>query len=185
MGGNGLWVLRDRKQVDAVHPAIPMLADTRVVALAEAPDGRLVIGLEDRGTVFLTIPQGWFQRPPDPPTTLPPWERAHPHEPSYLDRGVVIRECPGKAGQISDAVAGALLARLRELAQAKGPRVRVGLEEVFEGRPDIVVRGGEPETLVEGVLSILEKLDAKARWSVQKRFGPRGSTAVEVRGCPL
>ena len=185
LGGRGLWVLRDGKHADAVHPAIPMLADTRVVALAEAPDGRLVIGLEDRGAVFLTIPQGWFQRSPDRETTLPPWERVHPHEPSYFDRCVVIRECQGKAGQIPNAVASDLLARLREFAQAEGPRVQVGLEEVFEGRPDFVVRGEAPETLVEGVLPILEKLGPNPRWSVHKRFGPRGSTTVEVKGCPL
>jgi hypothetical protein len=184
LGGSGLWVLRDEKHADAMAPVLPMLADTRVVALAEAPDGRLVIGLEDRGAVFLTIPQGWFQRPSEPATTLPSWERVHEHEPSYLDRSVVIRECQGKGGQISDEVAGTLLAQLRKFAETKEPRVRVGLEEVFEGHPDLVVRGGEPDAIAEGVLPILEKLGPKARWSVHKRLGSRGSHIVEVKGCP-
>jgi hypothetical protein len=184
LGGRGLWVLRDRKHADEVHPAIPMLADTRVVAMAEAPDGRLVIGLEDRGAVFLTIPPGWFQRPPEPPAVLPSWERTHAHEPSYLDRGLVLRECMSKAGQLPDSVSAGLVAALRELAEARGPRVRVGFEEVFEGRPDIVIRGAEPETLAEGVLSLVEKLGGKTRWSVLKRFGPRGSDTVELKACP-
>ena len=184
LGGRGLWVLRDPKHADEVHPAIPMLADTRIVAMAEAPDGRLVIGLEDRGAIFLTIPPGWFQRSAEPPAALASWERTHAHEPSYLDRGLVLRECRGKAGQISDAVTAGLVAGLRELAQALGSRVRVGFEETFEGRPDIVLRGAEPEKLAEGVLPLVEKLAGKAQWSVLKRFGPRGSDSVELRSCP-
>jgi hypothetical protein len=184
LGGRGLWVLRDQKHADEVHPAIPMLADTKVVALAEAPDGRLVIGLEDRGAIFLTIPQGWFQRPPEPPVARPSWESIHPHEPSFLDRGLVVRECRGKAGPIPEAASGGLVAGLRELAQARGPRVRIGFEETFDGHPDIVISGADPETLVEAVLPLVEKSASKARWSVLKRFGPRGSDAVEVKACP-
>jgi hypothetical protein len=183
LGGRGLWVLRDQKHADEVHSAIPMLADTKVIALAEAPDGKLVIGLEDRGAIFLTIPQGWFQRPPEPPTARPSWESTHPHESSYLDRALVIRECRSKAG-IPDAVMAGLVVGLRELVQSQGPHVRVGFEENFEGRPDIVISGVEPETLLEAVLPLVEKTASKARWSVLKRFGPRGSDAVEVKTCP-
>ena len=184
LGGRGLWILRDRRRVDELHSLVPMVADTRVVVLAEAPDGRLVIGLEDRGAVILTIPQGWFQRPPETPTELPSWERTHPHEPSYLDRGLVIRECRAKAGQAPDAASGALVAGLRELAEAQGPRVRVGFEENFEGRPDVIIRGADPEVLAVGALPLVDKLSGKARWSVFKRFGPRGSDTIEVRACP-
>ena len=77
-----------------------------------------------------------------------------------------------------------LIAELRELAEAQGPRVRVGFEDAFEGRPDIVIRGAEPETLAEGVMPLVDKLGSKARWSVLKRFGPRGSDAVELKSCP-
>ena len=184
LGGRGLWVLRDQKHADEVHPAIPMLADTKIVALAEAPDGKLVIGLEDRGAVFLTIPQGWFQRPPEPSAARRSWETIHPHEPSFLDRGLVVRECQGKAGQIPEAATAGLWAGLRELAHARGPRVRVGFEENFEGHPDIVISGEDPAVLVEGVLPLVEKSAGKARWSVLKRFGPRGSDTVEVKACP-
>ncbi|HEY5284673.1 MAG TPA: hypothetical protein VIM14_17910, partial [Polyangia bacterium] len=166
LGGNGLWVLRDQKHADAVHPAIPMLADTRVVALAESPDGRLVVGLQDRGAVFLTIPPGWFQRPPEPSSTLPTWESSHSHEPSFLDRSLVIRECGDKTGQVSGTAASTLVARVRSFARDQGGRVRVELEDAFEGRPDIVVRGGELAVLVNGVLPILDNLDSKAKWSV-------------------
>jgi hypothetical protein len=183
LGGRGLWVLRDRKHVDEVHSAIPMLADTRVLALAEAPDGRLVIGMEDRGAIFLTIPPGWFQRPPEPPAVVPSWERTHPHEASYLDRCLVLRACRGKSA-VSDAATAALLARLHEMTQAKGTSVRIGFEEVFEGRPDIVLRGAEPAALAEGVLPIVEQLSGKGRWTVLKRFGPRGSESVELKACP-
>jgi hypothetical protein len=184
LGGRGLWVLRDRKHADEVHPSIPMLADTRIVAMAEAPDGRLVIGLEDRGAVFVTVPPGWFQRAAVPPPALPSWERTHAHEPSYLDRGLVLRECRSKAGQVPDSVTAGLMAALREVAEAKGPRVRAGFEEAFEGHPDIVIRGSEPEMLAEAVLPLVEKLSGKARWSVLKRFGPRGSDMVELKACP-
>jgi hypothetical protein len=76
------------------------------------------------------------------------------------------------------------VAGLRELAQARGPRVRIGFEETFDGHPDIVISGADPETLVEAVLPLVEKSASKARWSVLKRFGPRGSDAVEVKACP-
>jgi hypothetical protein len=77
-----------------------------------------------------------------------------------------------------------LVVGLRELVQSQGPHVRVGFEENFEGRPDIVISGVEPETLLEAVLPLVEKTASKARWSVLKRFGPRGSDAVEVKACP-
>ena len=117
LGARGLWVLRDQKHADPVHPSVPMLADTEVVALAEAPDGRLVVGLAGRGAVFLTIPSGWIQRPPDPQVVSPPWETTQAHEPAFEDRGIVPRPCRGKDGQRPDGVSGALLADLREVAR--------------------------------------------------------------------
>jgi hypothetical protein len=184
LGGRGLWVLRDQKHADPVHPSVPMLADSEVVALAEAPDGRLVVGLAGRGAVFLTIPQGWFQRSPEPPATLATWEATRPHEPAFQDRGIVLRPCRVKNGQSSEGITGPLLADLRAVVPSLGPRVRIEFEEAFEGTPDIVVRGAEPEKLLEGVLPLLEKLGNKAKVSVLKRFGPRGSDAVEAKSCP-
>jgi hypothetical protein len=181
LGGRGLWVLRDRKQADPVHPAIPMLTDTRVVALAEAPDGRLVIGSEDRGTVFLTIPPGWFRSG----ESLPPpsvWDSIHPHEPLYVDPSVVLRTCSDKGGQ-DPAVVKALVAGLRDLARAQGGRTRVEQEEAFDGNTDLALRGSELGPLLDAVLPLVEKLDGKRRWRVLKRFGPRGADAVEVRAC--
>ncbi len=184
LGGRGLWVLRDRKHADPVHPSVPMAADSEVVALAEAPDGRLVVGLAGRGAVFLTIPQGWFQRPPDPPAPLATWEATQANEPAFQDRGIVLRPCRGKNGQFTEGITSALLEDLRALVGSLGPRVRIEFEEAFEGKPDIVVRGAEPEKLLQGVLPLLGKPGSKAKVSVLKRFGPRGSAAVEVRSCP-
>jgi hypothetical protein len=183
LGGRGLWVLRDDKHADAVAPFIPMLGDTRVVAMAETPDGRLVLGTEDRGILFIAIPEGWFQRPDTAPAEPAPWDAVRAHEPGYLDRGIVLRECPRKPGKGTDSANTALLVELRKLARALGPRVRVRLEERFEGAPDIVVRGEEPEKLLEGVMPILSKLGGKARFGLKKRFGPLGSEAVEVKAC--
>lgn len=181
LGGRGLWILRDRKQADPIHPWIPMLADTRVVALAEAPDGRLVIGTEDRGVVFLSIPQGWFQRP-QTTSPLPAWDDVRAHEAIASDPGLVLRECPGAAG--ATAQAQTLAAGLRDLARAQGGRVRVEQEEVFAGAPDLVIRGPELKPLVDAVLPLLQKLDGKGRWGVLKRFGSRGADSVELRACP-
>ena len=180
LGGRGLWVLRDPKQADPVHPAIPMLSDTRVVALAEAPDGRLIIGSEDRGTVFLTIPPGWFRNG----ESLPPpsvWDSIHPHEPLYVDPSVVLRTCSDKAGQGGEV--NALVSGLRDLARIQGGRTRVEQEETFDGKADLALRGSELKPLLDAVLPLVEKLDGRRRWRVFKRFGPRGSNAIEVRGC--
>jgi hypothetical protein len=184
LGGRGLWVLRDERRADAVHPFIPMLADTTVVTLAETPDGRLVIGTADRGTVFLTLPQGWFQRPTDAAVGVEAWEAARPHEPVFGDRSVVLRACPGRAGPIADAAMGELVASLRALAQKFGGRARVELEEQYDGSPDIAVRAPDPEPVLLGVRPLLEKSVFKGKFSLQKRFGPPGSESVEVLACP-
>ena len=180
LGGRGLWVLRDPKQADPVHPAIPMLADTRVVALAEAPDGRLIIGSEDRGTVFLSIPPGWFRNGESLPPP-PVWDSIHPQEPLYMDPSVVLRTCPDKGSQGTEV--DALVAALRDLTRAQGGRTRVELEEVFDGKTDLAVRGSELGPLLDAVLPLVEKLDGKHRWRVFRRFGPRGANAIEVRAC--
>ena len=184
LGGRGLWVLRDRKEADEIHSAIPMLRDTRVVGLAESPDGRLIISTEDRGVVFLSIPQGWFQQPPVSTAALRPWEVVHPHEPSDVDRGVVIRECRGKGGRASDAAAAELVTGLRDWVKTQGPRVRLALEDVFDGHPDVVVRGPEPDKLLAAVLPLVEKIGGKAKWGVLKRVGPRGIDTVDAKPCP-
>jgi hypothetical protein len=184
LGGRGLWVLRDEKQADAMHPSIPMLADTQVVTLAETPDGRLVIGTADRGTIFLTIPQGWFQRTSDESAGVEPWEATRPHEPTFGDRSVVLQACRGKSGTIVDVAVADLVASLRALTQRLGGRARVELEEQYEGPPDVAVRGPDPNAILEGARPLLEKSAFKGNLSVQKRFGPPGSESVEVLACP-
>lgn len=184
LAGRGLWVLRDLKWATPVAPSIPMLADTRVVAMAEAADGRVVLGLEDRGTVFLTVPPGWLDRPPKLPSLAVAWESARPHESSPQDGGLVLRECREQdKAAMSDAIVATLFTDLRSLARALGPRVGVGMEAVYEGRPDIVVYGAEPERLLAGVLRIVSKHGGKAGLAVWKREGGRGSRSVPVKMC--
>jgi hypothetical protein len=184
LGGQGLWVLRDDKQADSIHPSISMLSDTDVVALAEAPDGRLVIGTADRGVVFLSIPQGWFQRPADGGTVLEPWESFRPHEPVYGDRSVVFQQCAGKAAQLSDSVMGQLMTGLREVAARLGGRSRVELEEQYDARPDVAVRGPDAEMILKEVQPIVERPAFRGKLKVLKRFGAPGSESVEVVSCP-
>jgi len=184
LGGRGLWVLRDDKHADAVHPSIPMLADTEVVAMAESPDGRLVIGTADRGVVFLGIPQGWFQKPADENPSAEPWEASRPHEPLFGDRSVVLQPCGGKAGQLSDAFMGELVASLRGVTQRLGGRARVELEDQYDERPDVAVRGADPEVVLRAVQPFLDKPAFKGKFKVHKRFGAPGSDSVEVVSCP-
>jgi hypothetical protein len=110
------------------------------------------------------------------------WEGTLPHEPAFQDHGILLRECRDKASALSDAVMNALLADLRAFADSIGPRVRVGMEAVYEGRPEVVVRGADPETLLKGVLPIVGK--HKAHLGVWKRLGARGSELIEVVSCP-
>jgi hypothetical protein len=184
LGGRGLWVLRHDERVDVVHPSIPMLADTQLVAMAESPDGRLVIGTADRGTLFLTVPPGWFQKPPDGPEHPEAWDDTRPHEPLWSDSSVVLQACPGEAGQISDAAAGDLLARLRELAERLGGRARVEHEVQFEGRPDIALRGVDLDPTLQAVAPLLERAAFKGKLALQKRLGPPGSETASVVACP-
>ncbi len=183
LGGQGLWVLRDDKQADPVHPSIPMLSDTDVVALAEMPDGRLVIGTADRGVVFLSIPQGWFQRPADEGTRLELWESTRPHEPLFGDRSVVLQLCAGKTGQLSDEAMGQLITGAREIAARLGGRTRVELEDNYDDRPDVAIRGADPETVLSEARQLLDKPAFRGKLKVHKRFGAPGSESVEVVSC--
>jgi hypothetical protein len=184
LGGRGLWILRDDKHADAVHPSIPMLADTQVVAMAEAPDGRMVIGTADRGVIFLAIPQGWFQRPAGEQIAVEAWEGIRPHEPLFGDRSLVLQVCDGKAAEVSDATMAELVAGLREVADKAGGRARVELEEQYEGRPDVAVRGPNPEAVFEEVQPLLQKPSIRGKLSAYRRFGGPGSESVRLVSCP-
>ena len=183
LGGRGLWVLRDLKHAVALRPSIPMLGDARVVAMAEAPDGRLVLGMKTRGVIFLTLPEAWLGRPPELPGAPVPWEATRPHEPSSEDGSLVLRPCRQKRSPPPEAAVSALLGDLRGYAETAGGRVRVVTEAVFEGPPDIVVRGADPTQLLDKVTPLLAKHGAKVQLAVWKRRGARGSEAVQVRFC--
>ena len=161
-----------------------MLADASVVAMAEAADGRMVIGLEDRGVILLTLPEGWLNRPPEFPSASVPWESRRPHEPSYQDASVVLHECQDKSGGVPASLANSLVADLRGRGKTAESHFRVVREVVFEGHPDIVVRGRDADKLLAEVTPILGKYGSKARFSVWKRQGARGSTSTQVKMCP-
>ncbi len=183
LGGRGLWGLRDPGQAVAMHLSIPMAADTRVVALAEAPDGRLVVGLEDRGVVFLTLPEGWLAGPPELRSMAAPWEAARAHEPAHADPSLVLRLCRAPAkGAAPDPAVQALVAELRAHAGAAEARTRVEIEIAFEGMPDFAVRGSRLDKLESGVLPLLAK-HPKAPVAAWRREGPRGAPAVQIKHC--
>ena len=57
------------------------------------------------------------------------------------------------------------------------------MEPVFEGRPDIAVRGANLEQLQEDVLAVLAKHPPKLSLAVWRRQGPAGATAAQVKYC--
>ncbi len=176
-------MLVDLQHAVAVHPAAPMLADTRVVAMSVAPDGRIVLGLEDRGVVFLTVPERFVNNPVELPHDLPAWESRRPHEPAFQDGSIVLRSCRAGKETVADAGEKAFLGELLGYARRAEPRTRVEMEPVFEGRPDIAVRGANLETLQADVLAMVAKHNAKAPVAVWQRQGPRGTAAVQVKYC--
>jgi len=184
VAGRGLWLLgADLEHAVPVHAEIPMLSDTRVVAMTEAPDGRVVLGLEDRGVIFLTLPERWLRGPRELPSTPPAWEGRRAHEPAHQDGSVVVRACRAGDGTVIEGAVNVLLGELRAYARRAEPRTRVELEPVFEGRPDLVVRGTKLEKLEADVLSVVAKHSGKARFAVWRRQGPRGADVVQVRSC--
>ena len=184
VAGRGLWLLGgDLKHAVPVHADIPMLSDTRVVAMTEAPDGRVVLGLEDRGVIFLTLPERWLRGPRELPSTPPAWEGRRAHEPSHQDGSIVLRACRAGDGTAIEGAVNVLFGELRAYASRAEPRTRVELEPVHEGRPDMVVRGTNLEKLEADVLSVVAKHSGKARFAVWRRQGSRGADVVQVRSC--
>lgn len=184
VAGRGLWLLDgDLKNAVPVHKDVPTLSDTRVVAMTEAPDGRLVLGLEDRGVVFLTLPAGWLRGPHELPSTPVAWEGRRAHEPAHQDGSMVLRACRAGDGSAMDGTAKLVFAELQAYAGRAEPRTRVELEPVYESRPDMVVRGTNLEKLERDVLSVLGKQSGKGQFAAWRRQGPRGADVVQVRFC--
>lgn len=179
IGGKGLWVLRDNQTADPIHPWLPMLADTEVLSLAESPDGRIVVGLDGRGVIFITIPPGWFTHAESLPD-LEVWETTSSHEPVYSDPTILLQPCPNS--RFSTSLAQDFLHSLSAEVIPLNPRARVELEENFDGTYDVALRGPWLDPLLTVVFPALEK-SARNQFAVYRRFGARGSLKVESQGC--
>jgi hypothetical protein len=180
LGGKGLWVFRDPDRVEALHPWLPMLTDTRVLSLAEMPDGRLMVGLEGRGMVVVSLPPLWFSHP-EPLPAMPAYEGVLEHEPLYSDPSLQLRPCKPKTAFPSDAALQAYVRALEEVVRPLGPRARVEIEMNYEFAPDIALRGVDLDELLQSIKPVLAK--AKVPVAVYRRAGARGSVKVEAQRC--
>jgi hypothetical protein len=163
------------------------LAEADVVAMAEAPDGRLALGLVGRGAVILDVPPNWFQRSPKSPAQSEPWEAPGSFEGRFSDQAVVIRTCrsPSERGAAESqelALAG-LKARLASAVLAGKPRVHLGEECAFDRRPDLGIYATDADSLEAPMLAVLRKSPLWPELGVAKRYGPPGSRTVEVKAC--
>jgi hypothetical protein len=187
LAGRGLWLLESETVARPLHPAVPALAEADVVAMAEAPDGRLALGLVGRGAVILDVPPNWFHRPPNLPTVLDPWDAPQSFESHFSDQAVVIRNCQPRS---KHAVAGStelafdgLKAQLAGAVLEGKPRIHLGEECTLDRRPDVGVYGPEADSLEAPVLAVLHKSPLWPELGVVKRYGPPGSRTVDVKTC--
>ena len=187
LAGRGLWLLESESVARPLHPAVPALAEVDVVAMAEAPDGQLALGLVGRGAVILDVPPKWLQRAPKSPVQLEPWEKPGSFEGRFSDQAVLIRPCrsPADRGEADSrelAFAG-LKTQLAGAVLAANPRVHLGEEVTLDRRPDVGIYGTDANSLEAPVLAILRKSPLWPELGVVKRYGPPGSRAVEVKAC--
>jgi hypothetical protein len=185
LGGRGLWQLEDETRARAVHPAIPMLAEADIVTMAEAPDGRLALGLAGRGAVMVEIPAKW-DTPAKP--TIDPWDGEGSFEGHFADQAIVIRPCKAAAERaaLQDQVqAFEGLKTLLVAGVLKGnPRIHLGDECALDRRADLGVYGPEVDKVEAGVVAALKKSPLWNDLGISKRYGPRGSRSVDVKTCP-
>jgi hypothetical protein len=187
LAGRGLWLLENEGLARPLHPAVPALTEADVVAMAEAPDGRLALGLAGRGAVILDVPPNLFQRPPKLPPKPDPWEAPGSFEGRFSDQAVVIRACQARGKR---AVAGSTeLARDGLEMQLAGamlegkPRMHLGEEGALDRHPDVVVYATDADSLEAPVLAILRRSPLWPELGVSKRYGPPGSRTVQVKTC--
>jgi hypothetical protein len=187
LAGRGLWLLESESAARPLHPAVPALAEADVVAMAEAPDGRLVLGLVDRGAVILDVPPKWFQRAPKSPAQLEPWEAPQSFEGQFFDQAIVVRTCRSpaqrEAADSRELALEGLKSQLAGAVLAGNPRVHLGEESALDRRPDVGVYGADADALEAPVLAILRKNPLWPELGVVKRYGPPGSRTVEVKAC--
>jgi hypothetical protein len=187
LAGRGLWLLESESVARPLHPAVPDLAEADVVAMAEAPDGRLALGLMGRGAVILDVPPKWLQRAPKSPAQPESWETPRSFEGRFSDQAIVIRPCRssaehGAADSKELAFAG-LKTQLAGAVLEANPRVHLGEECAIDRRPDIGIYGTDVDSLEAPVLAMLRKSPLWPELGVVKRYGPPGSRTIDVEPC--
>jgi hypothetical protein len=187
LAGRGLWLLESESVARPLHPEVLALAEADVVSMAEAPDGRLALGLVGRGAVLLDVPSKWSQRAPKTPAQFESWEAPRAFEGRFSDQAVVIRTCrsPAERGTADSqelAVAG-LKTQLAGAVLEANPRVHLGEESALDRRPDIGIYGTDADSLEAPVLAMLRKSPLWPELGVAKRYGPPGSRTVDVKTC--
>jgi hypothetical protein len=187
LAGRGLWLLESESVARPLHPAVPALAEADVVSMAEAPDGRLALGLVGRGAVILDVPSKWVQRAPKTPAQLESWEAPRAFEGHFSDQAVVIRICRspterGAADSRELAFEG-LKTQLAVTVLEANPRVHLGEECALDRRPDIGIYGTDADSLEASVLAMLRKSPLWPELGVAKRYGPPGSRTIDVKTC--
>jgi hypothetical protein len=187
LAGRGLWLLESQNLARPLRQAVPALAEGDVVAMAEAPDGRLALGLAGRGAVILDVPAKWFARAAKAPPAEEPWEARRAFEGRFADQAVMVRTCQPAGARVGDAGQAAwdgLKARLANVVLDGDPRVHLGLESTLDRRPDIGIYGIEADKLEAPVVATLRKSPLWPELGVIKRYGPPGSRAAEIKSCP-
>ena len=187
VAGRGLWLLENENVARPLHPAVPALAEADVVGMAEAPDGRLALGLVGRGAVILDVPAKWFQHTPKASAPLEPWEAPRSFEGRFADQAVVIRTCQPcteRAAILSQELAfDGLKAQLASGVLEGNPRVHLGEECALDRRPDVGVYGPDAGSLEAPVMAILRKSPLWPELAVVKRYGPLGSRTTDLKTC--
>ena len=187
LAGRGLWLLESENVARPLHPAVPALAEADVVAMTEARDGRLALGLVGRGAVILDVPPDWFQRVAKSPEQLESWEATRSFEGRFSDQAVVIRTCHPPNDRAAAHVQVLALAELEtQLASTVlegNPRMHLGEECALDRRPDIGIYGTDADTLEAPVLAALRKSPLWPELAVVKRYGPPGSRTVDLKTC--
>jgi hypothetical protein len=155
--------------------------------MAEAPDGRLALGLVGRGAVILDVPPNWFQRSPKSPAQPEPWEAPGSFEGRFSDQAVVIRTCrsPTERGQLESqelALAG-LKARLASAVLAGKPRVHLGEECAFDRRPDVGIYGPTPTAWRHQCWRSRARVLCGPSWEWPNATARPVARTVEVKAC--
>jgi hypothetical protein len=182
LAGRGLWLLEGETRAHALHPAIPALAEADIISMAEAPDGRLALGLSGRGAMLLDVPRQFPVQFQPPAPELQPWEVAREHEGLASDQAIVVRVCK-TGGDKQEQAMRKLRAALAAAVLAGAPRLHLGEELVYDSRADLVLYAPDAEKAEAAALPVLRASPLWPELRVFKRYGPPGSRVADSKTC--